>query len=544
LGRRLLMPLRALLVAFIVLLIISLPYVFAARLKGTEHVFAGFLLNPLDGNSYLAKMYQGWRGEWRFTLAYTAHSGDGVYLFFTFYLALGHIARFLGLPLILVFHIARLLCAALMLFALWRFLHELRPDGRWPVLTYALASLGLGMGWLIFLSGYIPSDFWVAEAYPFLSAYISPHFSLGLACMFWLVSSSISWRASSAGVRFWPRGLGQIALALILGFVSPFGVVIILAALAGLLAWDSFPSRQPHHEDFAREGTVLFLKEWLGQAVHSPLLASLVWIALGGLPVPAYQIWVVHIHPVLAGWNAQNLTWTPAVWDVFLSFSPALLMGLVGAWVVVRQRRLQGRVLVVWGLMVLFLIYLPFSLQRRFLTGIYAVPAVLSGYGLDFASQRSKKWGRRLAALTFGLSLPTTILVLMIGFFGMLKQAPLLYLTQGESQALQWIEANTPTHALVLASPEMGMFIPAHTGRQVIYGHPFETVNAIQEETTVKNFFNGQMSSPQAFLAERGVDYIFIGPRERLLGSLPSSVALKQVYEAAGVSIFHVEGSQ
>jgi len=54
-----------------------LPYLVAARSGGEELVFGGFLLNPIDGNSYLAKMQQGYAGTWRFTLPYTAQKSAG-----------------------------------------------------------------------------------------------------------------------------------------------------------------------------------------------------------------------------------------------------------------------------------------------------------------------------------------------------------------------------------------------------------------------------------------------------------------------------------
>lgn len=71
------------------MLAVSLPYAWALAAGGDTHVFGGFLLNPIDGNSYLAKMMQGWSGAVTFTLPYTAEPGEGVILF-VFYLFLGH----------------------------------------------------------------------------------------------------------------------------------------------------------------------------------------------------------------------------------------------------------------------------------------------------------------------------------------------------------------------------------------------------------------------------------------------------------------------
>jgi uncharacterized membrane protein len=143
------------------------------------------------------------------------------------------------------------------------------------------------------------------------------------------------------------------------------------------------------------------------------------------------------------------------------------------------------------------------------------------------------------------LTFPTLLLVLLAGQFGALAHDPLLYLTLGEAQALSWVETNTPADALLLAAPQTGLFIPAHTGRRVIYGHPFETVNAEVEEAAVTSFFTNGATSPVAvedFLQKRKVDYVFYGPREQLLGELPDLPVLSEVYSQAGVTIYQVSG--
>jgi hypothetical protein len=135
----------------------------------------------------------------------------------------------------------------------------------------------------------------------------------------------------------------------------------------------------------------------------------------------------------------------------------------------------------------------------------------------------------------------------MVGLFGALTRDPLLYLTRGEAQALAWLESNLPENALILAAPETGLLIPARTGRRVLYGHPYETVDAEAEKAQVTGFFQGDLSSPSAFLEHRHVDYIFYGPRERGLGTLPDRLNLRQVYAvsdpgAGDVIIFQVAG--
>jgi hypothetical protein len=95
---------------------------------------------------------------------------------------------------------------------------------------------------------------------------------------------------------------------------------------------------------------------------------------------------------------------------------------------------------------------------------------------------------------------------------------------------------------LVLAAPQTGLLIPGYTGLKVIYGHPFETVDASEREQEIIAAFSGNLNADdfQSYLDEHGVDFVFYGPRERSLGSLPQISRLVQVYQHGDVSIFAV----
>ncbi len=145
------------------------------------------------------------------------------------------------------------------------------------------------------------------------------------------------------------------------------------------------------------------------------------------------------------------------------------------------------RLLILWFIVGFVLIYFPFSLQRRFMLGFYIPSACLGVIGIQrITRNNAKKW---LWPLTFFLSVITNGLLILAGIFGVMARSPAVFLEKSESQALAWISANTPMDSIILASPDMGLFIPADTGRRVLYGHPFETVNAEQEKNKVQTFF-------------------------------------------------------
>ncbi|MDH5506801.1 MAG: hypothetical protein OEZ02_06235 [Anaerolineae bacterium] len=501
----------ALFILFIVALV-SLPYIYAAQSAGPDHVFAGFLMNPLDGNSYLAKMQQGWDGGWQFTLPYTAQPGQGAYLFL-FYLFLGHLARLLGLSLLLTFHLARVVSAVILSLSLYRFCAAIfsQPATRW--LAFALASLGSGLGWLVFGFLGITSDLWVAEAYPFLSAYATPHFALGMALQLWLLHprnlSSQGWRQVTAIV------LSAFALAVI----APFAIPVVLVVWGGMLLWK------------------LLLREKFRAEV---LLLG--WISLGSLPVLLYDYWVASTHPVLSGWNAQNLTPSPPPWDLLVSLSPAIFLAVAGILAASRLKDVPARLLLSWTWLCLILLYVPFSLQRRFFSGFYVPIALLAAWGVQqIAGQKMRRF-RLLVIVLFILALPTNLLVVGAAVFGAQQHDLGIYLTTGEAQALSWINHHVEQDAVVLAAPDTGLFIPAHSRARVLYGHPFETVDAAAQEAAVTGFFSGALSPSQAaaFLTENHIAYIFVGPREQALGSLDWLASWQPVYSARGVSLYQV----
>jgi len=468
-------------------------------------------------------MFQGWQGNWRFTLPYTANSGEGAYLFI-FYLGLGHLARIFCLPNIIVFHLARLLGAIFLLWTLWRYFGALFSKSRPRKFAFALAALGSGMGWLLIAFGLLPSDFWVAEAYPFLSAYANPHFPISLSLLLWFLMPPLDRK-----LRGWQFALISIG-ALVLSILSPFGIVVVSLVLGC---------------DFLRRA---LQKNWSWN-----IFWRLLCIVIMGLPVMLYDLWVVAADPVLAGWNAQNQTPSPPIWDLLISLSPALILAIVGAWGVVRWRKQKRTTeigstenwipLILWVGLGLLLLFIPWSLQRRFILGIYIPIAGLSAIGMEFlASDRQRRY-RILVVVVFILAIPTNLIVLLAGIQAINTNDPKIYLTKEEHQALAWIDENTDDGALVLSSPEMGLFIPAHTGRQVIYGHPFETVNADHEEKAVTEFYSGDNSASQmqAFIVDRGADYIFFGPRESALGPILIPISWEIVFQSSDVMIYSQE---
>ena len=498
--------------AAVLLFLVSMPYILASVATGPDHVFGGFLLNPIDGNSYLAKMRQGYEGSWQFTLPYTPDPGEGSYLF-VFYLFLGHLARFLNWSLLFTFHFARLVGALFLVISLYRFCKFVFTHGRTRWLAFTFALFGSGLGWLAFIIfGVISSDFWVAEAYPFLSAYANPHFALGLAIQLWLLtpgnSSEIGWR----------YGFKLAIASFLLAEIAPFAVPVVVVVYAGLLVWKLS----------AKEGI-------------KPDIFRLIWIGIGSAPILLYDLWIINSHPVLSGWNAQNLTPSPPLWDLLISTAPAVILAILAVRLLVKSSAQPQRLLIVWLVVCFVLLYVPFNLQRRFLTGYFVPVALLAVLAMERVGSNHPRRYRRWIASLFAFSIPTNIIVFLIAVFGVIGLEPQIVLDKNESLAFTWIAENITPDSLMLAAPDTGLYLPAYSSIRVVYGHPFETLRAEEQEASVISFYSewGQ-NQITSFLASTQANYVFVGPRERDLGKLTIQADWQIVYENQGVVIYAV----
>lgn len=493
----------------IVIVLIAAPYLFAVQMTDAGSIFGGFLINPIDGHSYLAKMQQGFRGNWRFVLPYTAEQGDGAYLFL-FYLGLGHLSRILNIPLIVVFHSVRLVGALLLLDTLYLFNKRTFKEIRYQNLGFILCVFGSGLGWIAVLFGMFTSDFWVAEAYPFLSMYANPHFCIGLALM---VLTLMPERKKKI--------FTELVLGLILGVIQPFSVVIVILIITGKLLLSSSLSLKRIFND----------KEWL----------FTIAFAFGGGVVLIYQYWSILSDPVLSLWNAQNITTSPGFLDLLFSLSPVLILagfGIKRGW-----KDDSGKMLVIWAVTSLVLMIVPWNLQRRFMTGVYIPLVGLAVYGIKDLVQSTRISFRFAAIMIIILAIPTNAIVLTSGIQAAAKQDPKIFYRGEIRSALSWILENTSADDLVLANSEIGTIIPSTTGRRVIYGHPFETVNADIEKEFLKDFFDQDQEDQfyEGSIAERDVDILFLsgGISENLERWIKSS-GLELEYDNSLVRIFKI----
>ncbi len=516
--------------------------------------FAGILVNPYDGQSYLAKMRQGADGYWLFHLTYTPEPHDGAFIFL-FYIALGHLAVLTHLPLIVVFHLARLSAGLILLLIVFRFIAQVTAEASERRQAFIFVLTASGLGWLGVLFGAFPINLWVPEAFVPYSLYANPHFPLAMALMLVILERTvlIPFKAeltqSQPSPQPSPFGRGSIAspplggiegersiatsllltalTALALALILPFALLTVWAVLGVYLAW--------HY---------VMIRRLPWQSIWHTLA-----VGLSSAPVIYYDYWVSRTNPILAGWSMQNVTPAPNLLDFWLGYGLVGMLAVWGGWLVVRSRRGSDPpfnpglwLVLLWAVTTIVLVYLPLDLQRRFINGLHIPLCILAAIGLQrgLVTLRWRLPRRRVAVGGVVVAgLVGTLFVWLLPLFGLLQppdESPttaLFFERQGEIEIFIWLRENIQVDQIILASPRLGVFLPGQTGARVFYGHPFETIEADQKKAQVEAFYRGDIDS-----LNPPVDFIIYGPSEQTIGRPKNLAAYPVVFSTENMTIY------
>lgn len=509
------------LVAAVLLLVAFAPFIWLALSDpgADQWRFMGILSsNYRDGATYLSKMQQGYEGAW---LVYFRHSPDTHSPVFiqVLYPFLGHIARFLGIPIIALFHVARVIASLIMYMALYQFAAVIWPRRRSRRIFFLLVTLGSGLGWLamLFTGNPSTSDFVIPEMFPFYSSLVNVHFPLTIAFLSLIASVLIVvFRPGCAESPTTANGGLAVAL-LSLGLsllypqaLVPLGIAVSLYVLLRGIRLRHIPDRE--------------LRWWL------VLVAP-------ALPMAAYYVAIVNYNPAVAEWNRQNVTASPDLFTFLIGLGVPLLIALPGIIRAIRHFEQDGdQMMLIWLFSILVVMYLPTNIQRRFTVGIliliaYFATRALESFWFNFINRR---WRYRLLMAVVPTMTMTTVFILLSNMT--ITLGP--FLQRDYADAINWLRANAETNAVVVASSEVSIWLPGLTGTRVVYGHPFETLQAAQREQQVVDWFGGVRSDCRQFLTEYDVRYVVFGPLEQVLGTPSCLSTLREVAGFGSVAIY------
>jgi hypothetical protein len=351
--------------------------------------------------------------------------------------------------------------------------------------------------------------------------------------MLWIMAPGASEGVQGEKGSQSPKWLITLVLSSILAIVMPFGVVITAVVLTGVFLWEMLDNMR-----FA--SNEINFSQWVrSNFEQNVVVQKLVFLFVGGVPVLLYQVWVTRSDPILAAWNAQNITLSPPIWEILLAYAPIILLAFPGIYLAIKSGEHNLRILLIWACLGFLLLYVPWSLQRRFISG-YMVPlAGLAALTLEAMFSRKRLLGVSVLILVIVLMLPTNMMILMGGIQAINDKVENIYISDSDYQGMKWIDANTEEESVILASTDSGLLLPAYTGRRVWYGHPFETPDALKMETLVQELFSGKESEPGKIILQES-DYLFISSREYPQNELEVDTDFELVFESGKTRIYHI----
>jgi hypothetical protein len=505
------------------------PLIWVALRGSPGWQFMGTLHNYLDGATYFSKMMLGFEGSWLVTFQHTPETHGGA-LIQILYPLLGHAARLTGVPLMVMFHVARVGAAIFMYVALYQLGASIWQRTRTRFIFFGMVSIGAGFGWALApaLGVVTFPDFpLLPEAFPFYSSLVNVHFPLTLACLALLASLFVLVLRPGADMdplvdQYWGvAGLLSLALA----FLYPQALVPFVAGLGLYIASLWYRDRR----------------------LHFRLLRWLLAVTLPAVPVALYYFMVVMYNPAMSEWNSQNVTPTSDPLTMALGFGIPLLLALPGIYRGVRRFELDGdRLMLLWLVCMIAAMYLPTNVQRRFAVGMMIPIAYFAARAIEdsWLPRISRRLRRPLFAVLFPLIAISQLMMLFLPIIPALTGFPQLavgvFLQRDYASTFAWLDQQVTQQSVVMASPVVSAWIPGWTGARVVYGHPYETLEAEAKRDQVESWYRAEAGSPEcsALLEQYNVRYVLFGAQEELLGAGACRESLRRIGSVGSVEIY------
>lgn len=497
-------------VALLIVALASLPYLVGWIMTPDGYHFTGMLINPIDGNSYLAKMGQGAAGSWLFRLPYSSENHSPV-LIFTYHLFLGHLAPGNSpITLVWVYHLTRVFWGFVLMLAVYGAACVLLENTVQRRLAFLLVGLASGLGWIV---GSSP-DLTVPEAITFPSLLVNAHFGLTALLILVLVTG-----LTLAPANWFWRVVILLAGVSLTG-IQPYAVLTVGAAAGAwcLIRWFQQKSLPWSH------------------------VGRLAWFGLSSLPLLLYFLWMTRDNALIGEWMAQNVTPSPALGQWLAAYGLLAPLAAVGAWRAARRRRPGDWFLLTWLVMQVLLMLLPISLQRRLSTGLHLPLCFLATLGFEDLMRLAVRRRKGLAIGLLLLALPSNLLLILAGISAVANRNPYVVLSDAQWEAMAWLRENASAETIVLTDSELGTMVPAWGGgARVVYGHPFETVDAERKLAQVEAFFSAKMTADEqaGFLDRYQVKLIILQSDKHTLWSIPPNFT--EVWRSGPVRIFQVD---
>jgi hypothetical protein len=531
-------------VSLAVLLLTSLPYLFAIFTTPADKQFMGFLINVSDHTQYLS-WYKGFQTDHLITNRLTSEENPPLF-FNLLWWSLGRLGLYTGLSYVVVYQIFRWLAGAFFLAMVYLIAACFFPDVLRRRIAFLVVSLGAGLGWILVVIKYLwsmddvplPLNLYISEGNSFLCILGYPHFAEAaglILAVFWLLLRG----EQQNNLRY---GLYAGLVALLLGWQHTYDLIIVwgIPVVYG--------------------GVRLLLdRKWPSYWFWSMLMVGLISCA------PAfYSVWLTSATPlwkeVLAQFSNAGV-FTPTPLHMLILMGIPLIAALITLGLRLRDRlRQRGDIqpaaqnevfLVVWFIVGWALTYIPTDYQVHMISSWQVPVGLLAVLGLfHYAIPAMKqRWDtphlvRSVALLFVLLVIPTNLYLIAWRFVDLNRHNYPFFLYTDEVAAINWLEEAAPSESIVFSAYEAGRYIPGLSGQRVFLGHWAQTVDFFNKRDMVAEFFAETTSDTrrQEILQSYDVDYLFYGQVERELGAYQpdTSAFLQPAFTTSKATVYAV----
>ncbi|MFW5771750.1 MAG: hypothetical protein ACOCZH_00400 [Phototrophicaceae bacterium] len=492
-------------------------WVLLAGVTGPEQNFVGALHDHINTAGNLGRLYEGARDSWLTHYLHTPEPHPGA-LIDPLYALLGQVASLTSLSAIVVFHVARVGASLFMYLALYQLASTIWMRVRTRRVFFALAAFGSGFGWLLApltdTTSYI--DLTTPGAYPFFSSLSNVHLPLAIACLALLASIIVMVvRPDDTPMPSVNNGGVMVfILSLTLVFIYPLAFLPIAAAFILNVLWRWYGKRSVDQAQF----------NWL------------LWTVVPALPMLLYYFLVMQNNVVISEiWSQQDRIAPPSVPVFLLSFGLVLLLALPGLYRGVRRFDPDAdQFMMIWLVIFVLLVYLPTVAQVSFLVGFMIPLAYFATRALEdfWFGYLPRRWWVRLVVALIPLIFASNLLMLILPVQAINADnddtAAGILIQQDYIELFRWLSSRVSLDDVILAAPDVSLWVPGWTGARVVYGHPVQTINPSAKESAVRRWYaisdddacdTGLLDGNVHFRnADYTVNFVIYGPREAALG--------------------------
>ena len=485
----------------IVIAVTLIPYLYGFAIQDEKSTFSGFFIGVEDQNSYISKMREGYEGDWLFRTPYSAFPQKGILVYLPFIL-LGKLAggKELHGQFLFLFQLFRIGGIFLFVYSLERFcslfLHE-----SWSIKTAMVLSVfGGGLGWLYFVGlsglwqGGLPLEYYSPEAFNFLLVLTLPHLVVGRALLFlglyhWIKQTQ--WQAGKTVIGY-PVLCGIIGIGIYIFQPITFLIYgLVIMTYTALTILDETGSRKSGKSSLAES-----IRKYFRPVFYFGLIL---------LPFIIYNVYLLAFEPFVQVWSKQNVLTSPPILDYVLAYGLAAVPAGFGLYGLMHKNKTVAYFFVIWIVAGISMVYIPVSIQRRFVEGIWVAIILLAVMGIRAIGNQNLR--KRIMAIFVTLTLLSTVFTI-IGTVMQIKQkrSP-IFIPEETMQVYQYINQTFTQEDYIFADHSLSNGIPAWTSAKTIVGLGPESIGEPDILAQYNAVLDGK-TSPESWLTYLQMEHV------------------------------------